>query len=89
MASAVLPLLGSNQDSPDPEGQLVQPEFQQLASIHASSCHPMLESAGFMLEFAGLYSLKCQSLLSLLGGALREGVVYRGEAVEGLARVAP
>jgi hypothetical protein len=58
-----LPLLGSNQDSPDPEGAVELPEFQQLAALHASSCHPMLEFAEFdarlcrtllaqMLEFA-------------------------------------
>jgi hypothetical protein len=48
---SALPLLGSsrrrpsgvNQDSPDPEGALEQPEFQQLAAIYASSCDPMLE----------------------------------------------
>jgi hypothetical protein len=37
-----LPLLGSNQDSPDPEGAVEHPEFQQLATLYASSCHPML-----------------------------------------------
>jgi hypothetical protein len=42
-----LPLLGSNQDSPDPEGPQYPPELQQLATISASSCHPMLEFAGF------------------------------------------
>jgi hypothetical protein len=39
-----LPLLGSNPDSPDPEGPV---EFQQLASIYPSWWHPMLEFAGF------------------------------------------
>jgi hypothetical protein len=64
--AAVLPLLGSNQDSPDPEGPPKAPEFQQLATFHASSWHPMLEFAGFdarlcrllltqMLEFAEVY----------------------------------
>jgi hypothetical protein len=42
-----LPLLGSNQDSPDPERASKPPEFQQLATVYASSCHPMLEFAGF------------------------------------------
>jgi len=64
-----LPLLGSsrrrpsgvNQDSPDPEGPLEHPEFQQVATIYASSCHPLLEFDGFMLDFAVLYSLKCRS----------------------------
>ena len=41
-----LPLLGSNQDSPDPEGESKPPEFQHLATFYASSCHPMLELAG-------------------------------------------
>jgi hypothetical protein len=55
-----------NQDSPDPEGPPKAPEFQQLATFHASSWHPMLEFAGFdarlcrllltqMLEFAEVY----------------------------------
>ena len=54
---ASLPLLGSNQDSADPEGPLQPTEFQQLATTYASSCHPMLEFAGFMLDFAVFYSL--------------------------------
>jgi|SRR4051812_38533319 hypothetical protein len=52
-----LPLLGSNQDSPDPEGPLKHPEFQQLATVYASSCHPML-------EFAGLHAVLCRTLLT-------------------------
>ena len=52
-----LPLLGSNQDSPDPEGPTYAPKLQQLAAIYASSCHPMLEFAGFD---AGL----CRTLLT-------------------------
>jgi hypothetical protein len=34
--------------------------------LSAGSCHPMLEFAGFMPDFAVPYSLKCQSLLSVL-----------------------
>jgi hypothetical protein len=30
-------------NSPDPEGRCNCPQFQQLASIYASSCHPLLE----------------------------------------------
>ena len=52
-----LPLLGSNQDSPDPEGLQESPELQQLATLYASSCHAMLEFAGF---HAGL----CRTLLT-------------------------
>jgi hypothetical protein len=74
-----LPLLGSNQDSPDPEGPLKDPKLQQHATLYASSCHPMLELLGFILDFAVLYSHKCQSLLSLLGGASRRhGLSWRG-----------
>jgi len=42
-----LPPPGSNQGSPDPEGALKHPKFQQLATLYASSCHPMLGFAGF------------------------------------------
>jgi hypothetical protein len=52
-----LPLLGSNQDSPDPEGPLQPAEFQQLATIYASSCHPML-------EFGGSHAGICRTLLA-------------------------
>lgn len=31
--------------SPDPEGPVQPPQLQQLATTHASSCHPMLEFA--------------------------------------------
>ena len=58
-----LPLLGSNQDSPDPEEALVDPELQQLATyarVCGTRCWSLL---GLMLHFAVLYSLKCQSLL--------------------------
>ena len=54
-----LPLLGSNQDSPDPEGPQEPPKLQQLATLYASSCHPMLELPASMLDFALLYSHKC------------------------------
>jgi hypothetical protein len=47
----------SNQDSPDPEGPLQPAEFQQLATIYASSCHPML-------EFDGFYAVLCRTLLT-------------------------
>jgi hypothetical protein len=46
-----------NQDSPDPEGPSNPPEFQQLATIYASSCHPMLELDS---QNAGL----CRTLLT-------------------------
>jgi hypothetical protein len=46
-----------NQDSPDPEGPLEHPEFQQLATIYASSCHPML-------EFDGFRAVLCRTLLT-------------------------
>jgi hypothetical protein len=54
-----LPLLGSNQDSPDPEGPQEPPKLQQLATLYASSCHPMLQLPASMLDFALLYSHKC------------------------------
>ena len=59
LSAAVLPLLGSNQDSPDPEGPQEPPKLQQLATLYASSCHPMLELPASMLDFALLYSHKC------------------------------
>src|SRR6476661_10670979 len=46
---ASLPLLGPNQDSPDPEGPLYLPQLQQLAAVRASSCHPLLGFEGFHL----------------------------------------
>jgi hypothetical protein len=46
-----------NQDSPDPEGPLKPAEFQQLATIYASSCHPVLEFAGFRVVL-------CRTLLT-------------------------
>jgi hypothetical protein len=52
-----LPLLGSNQDSPDPEGPPEPPKFQQLAVFYASSCHPML-------GFAGFHAVLCRTLLA-------------------------
>jgi hypothetical protein len=58
---ASLPLLGSNQDSPDPEGAVEHSEFQQLAALYASSCHSML-------EFAGLNAGLCCSLLAQMPG---------------------
>jgi hypothetical protein len=66
-----LPLLGSsrrppfgvNQDSPDPEGPLEAPEFQQLANLYASSCHPML---GFSGVHAGLCRLLLAQMLRLV-----------------------
>ena len=48
-----------NQDSPDPEGPQEPPKLQQLATLYASSCHPMLELPASMLDFALLYSHKC------------------------------
>ncbi len=57
-----LPLLGSNQDSPDPGGTSEPAELQQLAASYAGSRHPMLESAGFMLDVAGARSHKCHRL---------------------------
>jgi hypothetical protein len=66
-----LPLLGSNQDSPDPEGALEAPEFQQLATItrvRVTRCWSLL---AFMLDFAVLYSLKCSSLSPYLSTHLR------------------
>jgi hypothetical protein len=62
-----LPLLGSNQDSPDPEGPLEQPKLQQLATIFASSCHPMLEFAGFDARL-------CRTLLAQMSGFVTEGL---------------
>src|SRR3954462_8454635 len=56
LSEAVLPLLGSNQDSPDPEGAVKHPEFPRL---RVTRCWSLL---GFMLDFAVLYSLKCESL---------------------------
>jgi hypothetical protein len=47
LGSSRRPPVGVNQDSPDPEGPLQSAEFQQLATLYASSCHPMLEFAGF------------------------------------------
>jgi len=52
-----LPLLGSNQDSPNPEGPLSPAELQQLAALYASLCHPML-------EFAGFHARLCRTLLA-------------------------
>jgi hypothetical protein len=60
------PPVGVNQDSPGPEGPSKSPESQQLATLYASSCHPMLEFADFdvvlcrtlltqMLEFAAFF----------------------------------
>jgi hypothetical protein len=57
-----LPLLGPNQDSPDPEGPLKPTEFQQLAHkmrVRGTRCWSLL---GLMLDFAVFYSLKCWSL---------------------------
>jgi len=62
-----LSLLGSNQDSPDPEGPLEQPQLQQLATIFASSCHPMLEFAGFDARL-------CRTLLAQMSGFVTEGL---------------
>ena len=70
LAPAVLPLpsllsgqaLGSNQDSPDQEGAVKHPEFQQLATkmrVRVTRRWGLLDS---MLDFAVLYSLKCWSL---------------------------
>jgi hypothetical protein len=71
-SAAVLPLLGSsrrrpkaNQDSPDPEGPLEPPQLQQLASIHASSCHPLL-------EFAGSNARLCCGLLAQMSKFVRD-----------------
>jgi hypothetical protein len=60
---ASLPLLGSNQDSPDPEGPLEHPEPQQLATIYARSCPRCWSLTAEMQGFAVLHSLKCRSLL--------------------------
>ena len=49
--------MGSNQDSPDPERAVEYPEFQQLATIYASSCHPML-------AFARSDARLCRTLLT-------------------------
>ena len=57
-----LPLLGSNQDSPDPEGPRKHPEFQQLATIYASRVTRCWSLTAFMPDFAVLYSLKCRGL---------------------------
>ena len=57
-----LPLLGSNQDSPDPEAPLQSLEFRQLADLCASSCHPLPSSPAFKPDFAVPNSLKCRSL---------------------------
>ena len=56
---ASLPLLGSNQDSPDPEGAQEWPEFQQPATVHASSCHPMLELDSRNAGLCHTHSLEC------------------------------
>lgn len=66
-----LPLLGSsrrppfgvNQDSPDPEGPSEPPEFQQLANLYASSCHPMLEFAGLNARLCCVLFARCRILL--------------------------
>ena len=58
---ASLPLLGSDQDSPDPEGPLEPAKFQQVATLYASSCHPML-------EFAGQNARSCRALLAQMPG---------------------
>jgi hypothetical protein len=80
-----LPLLGSsrrrpeaNQDSPDSEGPQYPPEFQQLAAVYASSCHPML-------EFAGSRAVLCRTLLTqMLEFAACTPVVWaRGPALRG------
>jgi hypothetical protein len=84
-----LPLLGSsrrralgpNQDSPDPEGPPQLAKFQQLAQkmrVRVTRCWSLL---GSMLDFAVLYSLKCQSLLPAsrqLPGTAAEGPSLRG-----------
>src|SRR3954462_668802 len=41
----------------NPERAVEHPEFQQVANIYASSCHPML-------EFAGLHAALCRTLLT-------------------------
>ena len=46
-----------NQDSPDAEGALGAANLQQLATVYASSCHPML-------EFARFHGKLCRSLLA-------------------------
>jgi hypothetical protein len=48
-----------NQDSPDPEGTVEHPEFQQLATltrVRVTRCWSLPAS---MLDFAVLYSLRC------------------------------
>ena len=44
--------IGDAGNSPDSEGAPEAPEFQQLAALYASSCHPMLEFEALMLDFA-------------------------------------
>jgi hypothetical protein len=63
---------GANQDSPDPEGAVEHPEFQQLATltrVRVTRCRSLL---AFMRDFAVLYSLKCQSLLRSTSECLAE-----------------
>jgi hypothetical protein len=53
-----LPILGSNQDSPDPEWRHNQPNSSNLLTftrVRVTRCWSLL---GFMLDFAVLYSLK-------------------------------
>src|SRR5215216_1452677 len=45
--------------TPDPEGPSEPAEFQQLATLYASSCPPML-------DFAGCYAGLCRALLAQL-----------------------
>jgi hypothetical protein len=53
-----LPLLGSNQDSTDPEGPCNPLISQQLAVLTARSCTRSLGFAGFDAGFARVCSLK-------------------------------
>jgi hypothetical protein len=59
-----LPLLGSNQDSPDPEGPCNRPNSSNLppfTRVRVTRCRSL---PAFMPDFAVLYSLKCRSLPS-------------------------
>jgi hypothetical protein len=57
-----LPLLGSNQDYPDPEGPLdtlTSSNLQPFTRVRVTRCWSQL---AFVPEFAVLHSLKCRSL---------------------------
>jgi hypothetical protein len=76
-----LSLLGSNQDSPDPERRGYLPEFQQLAAIHTSWCHPLLEFDNFNARLCPFCLLGCGGL----SGTPYRQVVHSGERLRSIA----